>query len=156
MATLPPVTSVIPHREPFLLVDSITELREGFVAGVRTFRPEEPFFAGHFPGHPIVPGILLLEGLAQTMAYHALFQRSASPVFLVGIDRARFRSIVSPGTQVTFEVEMGEKRFGMLTGRGRVLVERRRVAEATLKGFAGEAGVQVGGGDSPSDGIRLQ
>ena len=73
MTTLPPVASVIPHRDPFLLVDSITELREGFVVGVRTFRSEEPFFAGHFPGHPVVPGVLLLEGLAQTMAYHALF-----------------------------------------------------------------------------------
>jgi 3-hydroxyacyl-[acyl-carrier-protein] dehydratase len=134
---LPPVTSVIPHREPFLLVDTVTELREGYVAAIRTFHPEEPFFAGHFPGHPVVPGGLLLEGLAQTMAYYALLQQSASRVFLVGIDRARFRSVVGPATQVRFEVEIGEQRFGMLTGRGRVRVGTRSVAEATLKGFAG-------------------
>jgi 3-hydroxymyristoyl/3-hydroxydecanoyl-(acyl carrier protein) dehydratase len=135
---LPPVTSVIPHREPFLLVDSVTELRDGYVAAVRTFHPDEPFFAGHFPGQPVVPGVLLIEGLAQTMAYYALFQKSASRVFLVGIDRARFHSIVGPATQVTFEVEMGEQRFGILTGRGRVRVGNRKVAEATLKGFAGD------------------
>jgi 3-hydroxyacyl-[acyl-carrier-protein] dehydratase len=141
---LPPVTSVIPHREPFLLVDSVTELREGYVAAVRTFHPEEPFFAGHFPGHPVVPGVLLVEGLAQTMAYYALFQRLAAPVFLVGIDRARFRSVVGPGTQVTYEVEMGEQRFGILTGRGRVRVGNHKVAEATLKGFAGEPAKVLG------------
>jgi len=141
---LPPVTSVLPHREPFLMVESVFELREGYVAGLRTFRRDEPFFAGHFPGHPIVPGVLLLEGLAQTMAYYALFHQPAQRVFLVGVDRARFRAIVEPGTEVTFEVQMGEQRFGMLTGHGQVRAAGRMVAEATIKGFAGVPGRTFG------------
>jgi 3-hydroxyacyl-[acyl-carrier-protein] dehydratase len=141
---LPPVTSVIPHRDPFLMVDSVVELREGYVASTRTFRTAEPFFAGHFPGHPVVPGVLLVEGLAQTMAYYALFQQSAPQVFLVGIDRARFRSVVEAGMKVTFEVEVGEQRFGILTGQGRVRVGSRKVADAILKGFAGDTTKALG------------
>lgn len=138
---LPPVTSVLPHRAPFLMVSRIFELRDGYVAGLRTFRPDEPFFAGHFPGHPVVPGVLLIEGLAQTMAYYALVQESAPEVFLVGVDRARFRVRVEPGAEVIFEVKTGEQRFGLLTGHGRVSVSGRTVAEATLRGF-----VRVPGG----------
>jgi len=120
------------------MVDSVLELREGYVASTRLFREDEPFFAGHFPGHPVVPAVLLVEGLAQTMAYYALFQRSAPQVLLVGIDRARFRSAVEPGMRVTFEVEIGLERFGILTGHGRVRLGSHRVADATLKGFAGD------------------
>jgi len=120
------------------MVDSVFEVREGYVAGSRLFREDEPFFASHFPGHPVVPAVLLVEGLAQTMAYYALFERSAPQVFLVGIDRARFRSAVEPGMRVTFEVKIGEERFGILTGHGRVRLGSHRVAEATLKGFAGD------------------
>lgn len=141
---LPPVTAVLPHREPFLMVDCVLELREGYVAGLRTFRADEAFFAGHFPGHPVVPGVLLVEGLAQTMAYYALVHQSAPRVFLVGIDRARFRAVVYPGTEVTFEVDVGEQRLGMLTGHGRVRVGSRKVAEADLRGFAGVPGRSLG------------
>jgi 3-hydroxyacyl-[acyl-carrier-protein] dehydratase len=141
---LPPVISVLPHREPFLMVDRVVELREGHVTGVRTFRPDEPFLAGHFPGNPVVPGVLLLEGLAQTMAYYALVDQTVRRLFLVGFDRVRFRSVVEPGTEVTFEVDVGEERFGMLTGQGRVRVGDRKVADATLQGFAGDPGKALG------------
>jgi 3-hydroxyacyl-[acyl-carrier-protein] dehydratase len=127
------------------MVQRVFELREGYVAGVRTFRADEPFFAGHFPGHPIVPGVLLVEGLAQTMAYYALVYQSAPQVLLLGVERARFRAIVEPGTEVTFEVEVGEQRFGMTTGRGLVRVGGHTVAEATLKGFAGVPGRGLAG-----------
>lgn len=126
------------------MVDSILELREGYVAGLRTFRAEEGFFEGHFPGHPVVPAVLLVEGLAQTLAYYALLQQSAPRAFLVGIDRARFRAVVGPGVEVTYEVDVGEERFGVLTGRGRARVGSLKVAEATLKGFAGALGRPLG------------
>jgi 3-hydroxyacyl-[acyl-carrier-protein] dehydratase len=141
---LPAVTSVLPHRPPFLMVDRVVELREGHLTSLRTFRADEPFFSGHFPGHPVVPGVLLVEGLAQTMAYYALFHQSAPRVLLVGMDRVRFRSVVETGMEVTFEVEVGEQRFGLLAGRGRVRVGTRKVAEATLKGFAGKPGRALG------------
>ncbi|MCI0569713.1 MAG: 3-hydroxyacyl-ACP dehydratase FabZ [Myxococcaceae bacterium] len=143
-SSLPPVKSVIPHREPFLLVDRVVEVSGRRIVAVRTFRPEEPFFAGHFPDHPLVPGVLLTEGLAQTMAYFALLHRPEKKLFLVGIDRARFRSVVEPGQEVTYEVEVGDERFGMLTGTGRVRVGERRIADATLSGYAGEPGKVLG------------
>ncbi len=132
------VADVLPHKPPFLFVDRIVELTETKVVGVRLFREDEHFFKGHFPDHPVVPGVLLMEGLAQTMAYFALTQRKSERVFLVGIDRARFRSIVEPGKEVTYEVTIGEERFGTLTGKGKVMVGNQRIAEATLMGYAGD------------------
>ena len=135
----PDVQSVIPHREPFLFVDRVTELAERRIVATRLFRADEPFFRGHFPQRAVVPGVLLIEGLAQTMAYFALCQQAKAQVFLVGVDRARFRSIVEPGQEVTYEVEIGESRFGMLTGRGRAKRDGSRVADATITGYSGDA-----------------
>lgn len=108
------------------------------VVAVRTFREEEPFFAGHFPGNPTVPGVVLVEALGQAMAYHSLFHRPGRKVYLVGIDRARFRTPVSFGVEVTFEVHVGDERFGMVTGRGEVRVGSQHLADATLIGYAAE------------------
>jgi 3-hydroxymyristoyl/3-hydroxydecanoyl-(acyl carrier protein) dehydratase len=135
---LPPVRSVLPHREPFLFIDRVLELSEDSVVAVRTFREDEPFFAGHFPGHPIVPGVLLVEGMAQAMAYCALVNRPATRIYLVAIDRARFRSPVLPGSEVTFRVRIDGERFGITTGHGQVSVGERRVADAILRGYSGE------------------
>ena len=133
----PDVRTVIPHREPFLFVDRVVELSPGRIVAVRLFRPDEPFFAGHFPEQPIVPGVLLVEGLAQTLAYLALSEAPVQRAFLVAIDRARFRSAVEPGTEVTYEVVAQETRFGMRRGEGTVRVGERAVAEATLTGYSG-------------------
>lgn len=135
-----PVTEVLPHRPPFLFVDRVLELSKKRIVAERTFRADESYFQGHFPERPIVPGVLLLEGLAQTMAYLALSAKSAQRVFLVGIDHARFRSFVEPGTTVTYEVETGEERFSTLSGKGRVRAGKRRIADAELLGYAGSEG----------------
>ena len=135
----PDVRSVIPHREPFLFIDRVVELSERRVVATRLFRGDEAFFRGHFPQRAVVPGVLLIEGLAQTMAYFALCQQPKGQVFLVGVDRARFRSIVEPDQEVTFEVEIGEQRFGMLTGRGRAKRGTVRVADASITGYSGDA-----------------
>lgn len=139
MGPFPDVREVLPHREPLLLIERVVELNDRRVVAVRTFRADEPFFAGHFPGQPVVPGVYLVEGIAQTMAYYALLHRKAPRVFLVGIDRARFRSIVEPGVEVRFEVDVGDERFGMLTGRGKAMCAGKKVADASVTGYAGEA-----------------
>jgi 3-hydroxyacyl-[acyl-carrier-protein] dehydratase len=137
---LRPVTEVLPHRHPFLFVDRVIELSEKKIIAERTFRADEAYFAGHFPDKPIVPGVLLLEGLAQTMAYLSLSVRKADRIFLIGIDKARFRGFVEPGTTVTYEVETGEERFSTLNGKGRVRDGKRRIADADLIGYAGSEG----------------
>jgi 3-hydroxymyristoyl/3-hydroxydecanoyl-(acyl carrier protein) dehydratase len=141
---LPAPEKVLPHRPPFLFVDRIVELTPTKIVGVNTFKPDAEFFKGHFPERPIVPGVLLVEGLAQTMAYYALHHRKAPRIFLVGIDRARFRSVVEPGVEVTFTIDVGEERFGTLEGRGKVTVSGKRIAEADLRGYAGEPGGIIG------------
>ena len=105
---------------------------------VRTFQADESFFLGHFPDRPVVPGVVLIEGLAQTMAYHALLHHPSRQIFLVGIDQARFRSPIGFGIEVTFEVRVGEQRLGLLRGRGEVRVRTQNVASATLLGYATE------------------
>src|SRR5262245_22727753 len=134
----PSVSSVLPHRPPFLFIDRVVELSEDRVVAVRTFQADESFFLGHFPERPVVPGVVLIEGLAQAMAYHSLFHRPSRQIFLVGIDEARFRSTIGPGTEVTFEVRVGEQRFGLTKGRGEVRSATRPIASATLLGYAAE------------------
>jgi 3-hydroxyacyl-[acyl-carrier-protein] dehydratase len=141
---LKPVTEVLPHRPPFLFVDRVLELSEKKIIAERTFRPDESYFVGHFPDKPIVPGVLLLEGLAQTMAYLSLSVRKADRVFLIGIEHARFRGFVEPGTTVTYEVETGEERFSTLKGKGWVKAGKRRIADAELMGYAGTEGGPLG------------
>jgi 3-hydroxyacyl-[acyl-carrier-protein] dehydratase len=135
-----PVSEVLPQKPPFLFVDRVLELTEKKIIAERTFRADESYFAGHFPDKPIVPGVLLLEGLAQTMAYLSLSIRKADRIFLIGIDKARFRGFVEPGTTVTYQVETGEERFSTLNGRGWVRDGKRRIADAELIGYAGSEG----------------
>ena len=134
----PSVSSVLPHRPPFLFIDRVVELSEDRVVAVRTFQPDESFFLGHFPERPVVPGVVLIEGLAQAMAYHCLLHHPSRQILLVGIDQARFRSTIGPGTEVRFEVHVGEQRFGLTKGRGEVRTLTQSVASATLLGYGGE------------------
>ena len=132
----PSVSSILPHRPPFLFIERVVELSDDRVVAVRTFPADEPFFLGHFPDRPVVPGVVLIEGLAQAMAYHALLHHPSRQIFLVGIDEARFRSAIGPGIEVTFEVRVGEQRFGLVKGRGEVRTGTQHVASATLLGYA--------------------
>ncbi|MGE5572220.1 MAG: 3-hydroxyacyl-ACP dehydratase FabZ [Bacteroidota bacterium] len=103
------IQRVLPHRYPFLLVDRIIEVEEGKRAvGIKNVTANEPFFQGHFPGNPVMPGVLILEAMAQVVAFAALGPGSArgKVPYLVAVDRARFRRPVAPGDQLRMETEI--------------------------------------------------
>ena len=101
---------------------------------MRTFRPDEDFFRGHFPQRPIVPGVLLVEGMAQAFAYLMIHHHQVKGVFLTGIDRARFRRPVLPGDKVIFTVEVQGQRLGLVSCRAEARVGEHKVADARLSG----------------------
>ena len=129
-----PVIDVIPHRPPFLFLDQITKLTATTVVGNYRFE-SEAFFKGHFPNNPIVPGVILIEGLAQTLAYLALTQVKDGTVLLTGIDNCKVRSPVRPGETVEYTVEVQKAKMGLVRASGRVSVADRRILTAELKGF---------------------
>ncbi len=131
------IGEILPHRFPFLLVDRILELELGKrVVGVKNVTINEPFFAGHFPGHPILPGVLIIEAMAQVGGFLLMSSLDARGekklIYFTGIDRARFRKPVVPGDQVRFEVEILQTRRQLCRFKGAAYVEGKLVAEAEM------------------------
>jgi beta-hydroxyacyl-ACP dehydratase FabZ len=109
VAELGRVLGLLPHRYPFLLVDRIVELVKGRIVTVKNVSFNEPYFAGHFPGHPVMPGVLIVEALAQSGAILALNEVGGDPArlfMLTGLDKVRFRRRVIPGDQLRMEVKI--------------------------------------------------
>ena len=127
------IQRILPHRYPFLLVDRIEVLEPGQrVVGIKNVSVNEPFFQGHFPGRPIMPGVLIVEALAQ--AAGVLIGDGESdriPLFL-GIDKARFRRQVVPGDQLRLEVEMVQFRRNVCRAAGKAFVGEELAAEAGI------------------------
>ncbi len=135
------IQEILPHRYPFLLIDRILEIELGKrVVGVKNVTINEPFFAGHFPGHPIMPGVLILEAMAQVGGFllmRSLNLRAAKKViYFTGIDRARFRRPVVPGDQIRFEVSILQLRRQMCRMTGVALVDGKIAAEAAMNAVA--------------------
>ncbi len=131
------IMKILPHRYPFLLVDRIVELEVGTRAvGIKNVTINEPFFQGHFPGHPIMPGVLILEALAQVGGVTAaLAEKDVDDkvTYFVGIDKARFRKPVMPGDVLRLQMEIIYCRRGIYCFEGKAYVEDKLVAEAELK-----------------------
>jgi beta-hydroxyacyl-ACP dehydratase FabZ len=109
VAELERVLKLLPHRYPFLLVDRIVELGKGRVVTLKNVTFNEPYFAGHFPGHPVMPGVLIVEALAQSAALLALNEVGRDPTrlfMLTGLNKVRFRRRVIPGDQLRMEVKI--------------------------------------------------
>ena len=133
--------ATLPHRYPFLLVDRILEVTETGAIGIKQVSFNEWFFQGHFPGQPVMPGVLIVEALAQVGAV-ALLSRSehAGKVpFFAGIDGVRFRRPVVPGDTLRLEVELTRLRASVGKGQGRALVDGQLAAEAELMFALGPA-----------------
>ncbi|MCS6881356.1 MAG: 3-hydroxyacyl-ACP dehydratase FabZ [Oscillochloridaceae bacterium] len=129
------IMAIIPHRYPFLLIDRVLELEPGARAvAEKLVSANEPHFAGHFPGNPIMPGVLIVEALAQTGAVAAMSlpeHRGKLAVF-AGIDECRFRRVVRPGDVLRLEVSVEKFRRGVGKARGRAMVEGDVACEAGL------------------------
>ena len=128
------IERVLPHRFPFLLVDRVVELGDDRVVALKNVSANEPYFAGHFPGHPIMPGVLQVEAMAQAgavLALNLLAEPGQQPlVFFMGIDKVKFRKPVVPGDQLRLEVEPTRKGGAIWKMQGRALVDGQLVSEA--------------------------
>lgn len=146
------IQRLLPHRYPFLLLDRVVELRrrERIVA-LKNVSANEPFFPGHFPGHPIMPGVLVLEALAQAGALLIMFE-AADPnsklIFFTGVDHARFRRPVEPGDQLRLEVDVLAWRSSHGKMMGRALVGDKLAAEAELSCHVGDRAPESRGSEA--------
>lgn len=132
------IMKILPHRYPFLMVDRIVELEPGkHCVGIKNVSINEPFFQGHFPGHPVMPGVLIIESMAQVagiMAYLASDEETRAKVtYFLAIDNARFRKPVSPGDQLRVEITTTMNRRGIWGVAGKAFVGDSLVTEADLK-----------------------
>lgn len=130
------IQAILPHRYPFLLVDRIVEYEPGkSVVGLKNVTLNEPFFAGHFPGAPVMPGVLIVEAMAQTAGVMMLANipdRESKLVFFTGIDNAKFRRPVVPGDQLRLELTVLRLRPRYIRLRGEAYVDGQLVAEAEI------------------------
>ena len=130
------VMSVLPHRYPLLLVDRVLEIEpKKRIVAVKNVTAAEPVFQGHFPGRPVMPGVFLIEGLAQAgglLLLHDMPDRESKLIYFMGIEEAKFRRPVVPGDQVRYEVEVLRLRSSHCKLAGKVLVDGQLAAEAVI------------------------
>lgn len=130
------IEAILPHRYPFLLVDRVLELSDDRIVAIKNVSRNEPFFEGHFPGHPVMPGVLLIEALAQAggiLAHRtSKFDATKQVIYFMAIDKAKFRRPVVPGDQVVLEVTPLRKGGAIWKLRGEAKVNGAIVAEGEL------------------------
>jgi 3-hydroxyacyl-[acyl-carrier-protein] dehydratase len=132
------ILRLLPHRYPFVMVDRVLEINfeKKSAEGLKNVTINEPYFQGHFPAKPVMPGVLILEGMAQlsgVLAYQMKPENvNEKLLYFVGIDKARFRKPVTPGDQIIFKVEFIKEKRGIMKMSAEAFVDEKLVAEAEL------------------------
>lgn len=135
------IQKILPHRYPFLLVDRITKLDKGeYIEGYKNVSISEPIFQGHFPDHPIYPGVMIIEGMAQAggvLAFKSVDETSSDiqnkVVYFMSIDKAKFRIPVTPGDKLVYKLRVLKQRGNIWSLKAEAFVDGNLVAEAELK-----------------------
>ena len=136
------IQALLPHRYPFLLVDRIKELEpDRRIVGIKNVTVNEPFFQGHFPGRPVMPGVLIIEAMAQVggvLAFKSVGPTGKPVVYLTGIDGAKFRRPVVPGDQLRIEIDVVKKRPPFWKMQAKAFVDNELVCEAEVTAMVTE------------------
>ena len=132
------IMNILPHRFPFLMVDRIVEMDPGKkIVGIKNVTINEPFFPGHFPGHPVMPGVLIIEAMAQVAGILGILtydEKERNKItYFTGIDNAKFRRPVLPGDQLRLELVATDCKRGIWFFQGKAFVDGKLVTEAELK-----------------------
>ena len=129
------IREILPHRYPMLLIDRVVEIADDRIVGLKNVTANEPFFQGHFPSYPVMPGVLIVETMAQVGAVlllRAVDKRDDKLVLFTKIEQAKFRKPVVPGDQLRVEMQVLKRKATVCKMSGKVTVEGRVVAEAVL------------------------
>jgi beta-hydroxyacyl-ACP dehydratase FabZ len=136
------IKKIIPHRYPFLLVDKIIECDDDSrIVGIKSVTINEPFFQGHFPEFPVMPGVLIVEAMAQVaciLAMRVLKKEGSSSVFFTGIDGVKFRKPVVPGDVLRLELTKTKQRGELFRFDGKVLVDEKVVTQGSIQAVLGK------------------
>ena len=130
------IIKILPHRYPFILIDRIDEVKPGeFVNAIKNVTINEPYFQGHFPGQPVMPGVLSLESIAQTTAFLMLYELDEplkKNMFISGVDGVRFRRLIVPGDQLDINIQLKSKKLTLYKFEGTIKIDNQLAVQAII------------------------
>ena len=130
------IVKILPHRYPFVLIDRIEEVKPGeYVNAIKNVTINEPYFQGHFPGQPVMPGVLSLESIAQTTAFlmlHELDNPMKKNMFISGVDKVRFRRLITPGDQLYINIRLKMKKLNLYKFEGNIKIDNKLTVQALI------------------------
>ena len=130
------IIKILPHRYPFILIDRIDEVKPGeFVNAIKNVTINEPYFQGHFPGQPVMPGVLSLESIAQTTAFLMIYELDdplKKNMFISGVDGVRFRRLIVPGDQLEINIQLKSKKLTLYKFEGTIKIDNQLAVQAII------------------------